>query len=330
MKIAIFCLGLIGKQRLKACLESGNAANNVFCIDPNYSELFIEENPWMYGVHFYKELPKELLSQISHAIVSVPHDAATELLLELLEHNIKVLVEKPLGRNLEEAITISSHKNSHLLSVGFNYRFMPAIQELKTILEAGDLGNLTNIRIDLGHGGAPNDKVSWKLDPVLAGGGVVLDPGIHLIDLLQFIFEVNVENLEISGSTTWKGFWSTGIEESVNIVGYLKDIPFNLTVSIVAWKTRFQVEVTGTEGYVQINGRGRTDGPQEIAIGKKWGWMTSSSQQASEDRRVVANKDFSLQRETEAWIKEESKVCGIADALNDMKIYDKVMTELNK
>lgn len=330
MKIAIFGLGLIGKQRLRACLDFGIQPSQIHCIDPHFDSNFINLNSWATGVNFSTQTDGFLLKSISHAIVAVPHAEAPVLVQELLNCGIEVLMEKPLGRNLEEAIKLAEHPHSSRLSIGFNYRFMPAIEELRDVVAHGSLGELTNIRIDLGHGGAPKDKDSWKLDPILAGGGVALDPGIHALDLLQFIFGANPGNIKISGATTWKGFWNTGIEESINVVGYLKDIPFNLTISIVAWKTRFNIEVIGSEGYIQISGRGRTDGPQKITIGKKWGWMSGQSQVDSEDTRIVAERDSSLNIETNAWLHNLPFVCSPNEAVIGMNIYEKVLEAIEK
>ena len=72
----------------------------------------------------------------------------------------------------------------------------------------GRLGELRSIDILLGHGGHPRSAESWKLDPARAGGGVLLDPGVHLFDLVLCVSRA--ARLEHVSAT--RGFWPTGVD----------------------------------------------------------------------------------------------------------------------
>lgn len=324
-KILIVGLGLIGRQRLDACLDFGIKPEDITAFDVKLSEIsFVGESSYK-DIFFVDDLKIALSNEINRAIVAVPHDIAVPLVNSLLDAGIRVLLEKPLGRNIYEAQELASHSNAECLSVGFNYRFMPGIATLKAALENGTLGDISTIRMELGHGGSPKDKESWKLDPVKAGGGVLLDPGIHLIDLLVYLFNATQENVDIAGKTVWKGFWNTGIEESSNLIGYVNLIPFHLASSIVAWRTRFKIEVIGTERYIEIDGRGRSDGPQILIEGPRWGWLTSTTQKSSESHSELSEKDESLVAETFAWLSGNASVCNIKQALQGMEIHSRIM-----
>jgi predicted dehydrogenase len=324
-KIFIIGLGLIGKQRLDACLNFGVKPHNIYAFDANLSQTSFVKDPAYLNVNFVQDMGAVQDFQFERAIVAVPHDIAPALVLSLLDAGTKVLMEKPLGRNLDEALKLASHSNAVNLSVGFNYRFMPGVILLRKALEAQKLGNISTLKMELGHGGGPKDVGSWKLDPIRAGGGVFLDPGIHLIDLLVHLFNATTNNTCIEGKTEWSGFWNTGIEESVHLIGYVGSIPFSITTSIVAWRTRFKVEVIGTERYFEIDGRGRTEGPQVITEGPKWGWLSANSQKSSEQLTNLTSKDNSLDDETYAWLNGSNSVCSFDQALQGMRIYAAIL-----
>jgi predicted dehydrogenase len=323
-KLLVVGCGLIGTKRLTASIKAGIPVENLFVHDPNLDLLKFQSNNDFKNITIVKSTNSITNYNITHAIVAVPHDKAVSIVNDLLTQGIIVLMEKPLARNLLESEQLFNHPKSNNLSVGFNYRFMPGIQILRKALLSKDLGDISSLKFELGHGGSPGDEESWKLDPIKAGGGAILDPGIHLIDLLVFLFEGLNENIEIIGVTKWKGFWNTGIEESVNIIGYVKKIPFDITCSIVAWRTRFHVEVIGTEGYIEVNGRGRTDGPQTYIKGLRWGWKNGDSQRNSEVNKVLSTEDLSLEIETAAWINGELNICNISSAHDGMKIYNQI------
>jgi predicted dehydrogenase len=237
-------------------------------------------------------------------------------------------MEKPMGRNLQEARKLHSHENAKNLSIGFNYRFMPSVQQAKLILEKGDLGKIHTVKMDLGHGGAPKDNLSWKLNPDSAGGGVVLDPGIHLLDLIGYLFDLQPSEINFTGANSWKGFWDTGIEESVNVIGNFHGSLLSISVSIVAWRTRFEIEIIGTEGYLRLSGRGRTDGPQRVIIGKRWGWVNAKSQSDSEITNEVATTDDSLALELASWLECDSRVASSHDGLNAELLRAQILKKL--
>ena len=320
-KVLIIGLGLIGRQRLDACLAFGIPPENIYAFDINLLKIAFVNEPEYADIFFTDNLKTALSKKIHRAIVAVPHDIAEPFVSSLLSMGVRVLLEKPLGRNIYEAQEMASHPQAENLSIGFNYRFMPGIVKLKEALERGMLGEVSTLRMELGHGGSPKDVGSWKLDPVKAGGGVLLDPGIHLIDLLVFLFDAKKENVKIIGKTEWRGVWNTGIEESANLIGFVGVIPFCIASSVVAWRTRFKIEVIGTEKYIEIDGRGRSDGPQIMTEGHKWGWLSSTSQKNSEIQTELATKDESLIEETFAWLRNSKSVCNISQALQGMKIY---------
>lgn len=267
---------------------------------------------------------------VSRAIVSTPHDVAPTLTSALLDNNIRVLMEKPMGRNLSEARSLYSHTNVHNLSVGFNYRFMPSVVEAKKVIQSNVLGEIHTIRMDLGHGGSPQDKNSWKLNLSTAGGGVVLDPGIHLLDLILHLFSKDLNEIKFLGVNSWKGFWNTGIEEAVNVVGKVSSSNLSLSISVVAWKTRFEIEIIGTNGYLKLSGRGRTDGPQQITYGERWGWMGGKSQKESETTKTMATSDASLALEVQAWLSNDQSVGNAKDAINAEILRSKIMELLQE
>ena len=319
IQLSIIGLGLIGKQRLEAALDYGISQNSISVYDPAISEKI---RGTYTDIQFMNSIDEILTTPATHAIIATPHYLAKEYVNTFLGKNCRTLLEKPFGRNLDEALEILENPNVEKLSLGFNYRFMPGVIALKRQIELGTLGDISSIRMELGHGGAPTDKESWKLDLERAGGGSLLDPGIHLIDLLLHLFSLKVEDFNIIGASSWDGFWNTGIEEFVNLIGTANGIPFDITVSLVAWKTRFRIEVTGTDGYFEISGRGRSDGPQSTVIGKRWGWQNAPSQSESEIREIVAEKDMSLEVETRSWLEGNIGLADSCQSLAAMRLYD--------
>lgn len=326
MNYLIAGLGLIGRQRLRSLLSVGINPNVIGLVDID-PDINLDEFP--KGLKFETRIDQLDLSKITHAILSTPHDMSKELVTGICSFSPRILLEKPLGRNLNEATEVISILGNAELSIGFNYRFMDGITKLKNILQLGMLGKLNSIRMDLGHGGSPGDDKSWKLNKESAGGGSLLDPGIHLIDLLLFLLNGDSSDLEVDGSNTWSGFWNTGIEESALALGKFKGIPFQLASSIVAWRTRFSIEIIGSDGYVIVSGRGRSDGPQILISGTRWGWMSGKTQIESETHEVVMQKDHSIDLETRAWLSGEQKVANSSDGLEAMRAYDKFLRKIS-
>ena len=316
-------LGLIGKQRLKSILESG-LFEQLYVYDP-----FLEALPVEYDGRVIRltEIPEPQETKFTHVVIATPHDVTLKLVEKLKNHKPRILMEKPLGRNLAESEMIMELTKDCELSIGFNYRFMAGIEKLKEILSCHELGEINSIRLDLGHGGSPKDADSWKLNKESAGGGSLLDPGIHLIDLVLFLFGSNADSVLIDGVNYWSGFWKTGIEESTMVLGEVEGIPFYLVSSIVAWRTRFSVEIIGSNGYVIINGRGRSDGPQTITVGRRWGWQNANSQIESEESEMIMMQDSSIAKETDAWLHSNLQVCSGEEGLDTMKLYHKILSK---
>jgi predicted dehydrogenase len=183
-------------------------------------------------------------------------------------------------------------------------------------------GKLNSIRIDIGHGGSPKDRDSWKLNPSKAGGGALLDPGIHILDLLHYLFDFSPAEIVINGANKWSGFWNTGIEESVNLIGRYREVPFTISISLVAWRTRFRIEVIGSDAYSILDGRGRSEGPQIHTFGKRWGWLESNSQRDSEIVEILCEKDSSILEETKSWLSNKSNLATSQDGLKSMQLYE--------
>jgi predicted dehydrogenase len=221
-----------------------------------------------------------------------------------------ILLEKPMGRNLHEAKAIINAATSpELLNVGFNYRFMGGIRALLKDLEAKSFGDLISVTMQQGHGGRPGDEKTWKLDPTRCGGGALLDPGVHLLDLVCLISQGRP--IQVRGAAAWSGFWRTGIEEDVYAVLATRKLTFGLHVSVVHWRSSFHIQVLGTEGYGIVKGRGGSYGPQSYIRGERWGWRSGVSQAESEETVTTTDCEDSFADELSAVLGLSHETCDL-------------------
>lgn len=299
-RLAVVGLGLMGRQRVEAAEALrqeglGTRLVAVYDTDPARRDICqLTDAPLARSVGELVARTPDLV------VVALPHDEAVDVVEEVLTAGADVLVEKPLGRNLGEAQFLRdvAHATGRRLFVGLNYRFMPGITALLRDIGDGWFGSLVSIELTLGHGGAPGDEHTWKLDPLRAGGGCLLDPGIHLLDLAGLL---GGDDLRVLAGATWSGHWRTGIEEECHVLLAGSSVPIvNLAVSIVRWRSTFTLRVNGDAGYGLVTGRGRSCGPQRYTRGRRWGWRQASSQVASEELVFHAEVDLSFHEELRA------------------------------
>jgi predicted dehydrogenase len=325
MIIGVVGLGLIGQQRLESLLRLKNVSE-VVLFDSDFQKLkklIRNGNFEDKTVSIASNLEYFFSKNLDGVIICTPHEALFSYAEICLQKNLKILIEKPGAINLNELNRLKQKQNFELVSVGYNYRFMPGIIQLLDVVKKNDLGNLISIEIYLGHGGSPKDFDTWKLKRKSAGGGVLLDPGVHILDLIVNKLST-IGDLAINDVSTWKGFWNTDIEEHAVIQGRIGKILINITLSIVTWKTKFNFKISGTESYFELSGRGRTDGAQKVVRGERWAWLQGDSQEKMEKTQIVMPQDESLHLETQAWIEKSSNVASLNDAIKIMETYEMI------
>ena len=120
-----------------------------------------------------------------------PNHLHAEPSIAALEAGTPVFCEKPLAPTLQEAGAMRDAAAAADVPAGcaFNYRFVPAIQYAKGLIESGDLGEIRHVRgrylqdwlVD------PDAPWAWRMDADLAGSGALGDLGAHTIDLARFL-----------------------------------------------------------------------------------------------------------------------------------------------
>ncbi len=201
-------------------------------------------------------------------IVSTSHDALTPHAVAAIASGKHVLIEKPAGRQLEEVLALRRmHGTSDVtVRVGCNHRFHPAFQDLKHN-HLGLLGDVMNIRARYGHGGRLGYEKEWRADPSLSGGGELIDQGIHLIDLCNWL--AGPFSLEWGQISTQ--FWNMPVEDNALVVlrRQVSDPVARhaaLHVSCTEWKNLFDFEVACRRGKYQVTGLGRSYGPERLLV----------------------------------------------------------------
>jgi predicted dehydrogenase len=120
-----------------------------------------------------------------------PNHLHAEPSIAALEAGAHVFCEKPLAPTLDEARAMyeAAEESDQVAGCAFNYRFVPAIQYAKGLIEDGKLGEIHHVRgrylqdwlVD------PDAPWSWRNSKELAGSGALGDLGAHTIDLARFL-----------------------------------------------------------------------------------------------------------------------------------------------
>lgn len=198
--------------------------------------------------------------RIDAVCIATPHKFLYPLAKEALLAGKHVFVEKPGSKTAEEMCDLIRLAKEHkrALTVGFNYRFFDSLRQVRKIVDAGTIGEAVSLRITHGHPGRPGYEKEWRMNKELAGGGVLMDQGLHCIDLALWF--LNDRAARVFGSTN-NHIWKTGVEDSaVVVLETARKKTAALCVSIGEWKPVFSLHILGEKGYIAIGGLGRKYG----------------------------------------------------------------------
>ncbi|HWO76624.1 MAG TPA: Gfo/Idh/MocA family oxidoreductase [Bacillus sp. (in: firmicutes)] len=142
-----------------------------------------------HGVRHYFSSIDELIAsiQVDAVIISTPNQTHMPIAKRAAEHGIHVFVEKPIGTDVsevEEFLEVA-RKNNVITMVGMPHRFRRDVQVLKEYAEQNTFGNVYYVKATLfRRRGTPK---GWFTNKALAGGGAMMDIGVHVLDLAWWL-----------------------------------------------------------------------------------------------------------------------------------------------
>ena len=200
-------------------------------------------------------------------VVATTNDALATVTRGAIRAGKHVLVEKPAARSVAEIDTLmheAARSRVHV-RVGLNHRHHPALRKAREIVDAGVTGPLMFVRGRYGHGGRLGYEKEWRADPERAGGGELLDQGVHLIDLARWFLG---EFTDVAGfAHTY--FWQMPLEDNAFLLlRTAQQQAAWLHVSCTEWKNLFSLEIYGRSAKVHIEGLGGSYGIERLSLYK--------------------------------------------------------------
>jgi len=196
-------------------------------------------------------------------VIATPPALHLPIMTEAFAAGSHVVCEKPLALTVDEAHRMIAAAQAARRSaiVGFNWRFAPAMQRMKAMVDAGFLGRVFHVNCRwfnaawVERGAAP----SWRMDRAVAGYGALGDLGVHLIDLVRWLFGDVVRVMASSGvgypsRTVAGGARAADAEDFSHVVAELRSgATMALTVSRVArGLNEHSIEAYGESGALSM------------------------------------------------------------------------------
>ncbi len=199
------------------------------------------------------ETYQDLLDQdLDIMFVCTPNRFSPEICVESMRRGVHVFCEKPPGRTLQDIQEIMAAQGPGIkLMFGFNHRFHPAVMRAKAIIDSGRLGKVLSLRGLYGKSGGRGYEGSWRNDKSMSGGGILLDQGIHMLDLFRFY----CGDFQQVKAFTSNAFWDVEVEDNAYVILQNDDNQHAIFhSSATLWKHTFRLEITLEDGYMVVEG----------------------------------------------------------------------------
>ena len=319
-------MGRMGKTRYKAMTE--NRGFEIIAICDTNAELLSG-----YDVKHYDDWKKCIDENNPEVVVVCTVNAVIpDVVCYALGKECHVFAEKPPGRSLDDAIRMKNCSLDHpelILKFGFNHRYHNSIIEAKSLIDSGFLGEVVAARGVYGKA-ADFEKNEWRNDINIAGGGILLDQGIHMLDLLRYMVGDFTEVEGFTDNLVWKD--SPSEDTAFVTMRTSEGKVATLHSSAIQWKHKFDLDIVLTGGYIALNGlitSTRSYGEERITYYKKDLEQKSGKMGNPTEYTLCFDEDQSWLLEIEefysALVGDRKIVNGtVEDAVEVMKLINRV------
>tara|TARA_Y100000816_G_C26093818_1_gene578440 strand:- start:695 stop:1789 length:1095 start_codon:yes stop_codon:yes gene_type:complete len=199
---------------------------------------------------------RDLLDNIALDIlfVSVPNYLAPEVTIAGIERGLHVFCEKPPGRTVEDIKRVIEVQKKHpeiKLKYGFNHRYHGSVTKTKEIIDSKQFGDVINLRGIYGKSSIVPFSGQWRSKKKYSGGGILLDQGIHMLDMFRFF----CGDFEEVKSFVSNNYWGHDVED--NAYAIMRDNKGRVAIihsSGTQWQHSFRLEITFEEGFLELSG----------------------------------------------------------------------------
>ena len=266
LRAGIVGYGYMGQIRRRTIADHPDLELAAIC-DPYYREAVAALN-----VPVYDRWEDLVASDLDLVFVATPNYLIPEVAVSALYAGRHVFGEKPPGRSLADIQRIREAEEANpgkKLIFGFNHRHHPGITDAKAIIDSGTLGDIVTLRGVYGKGGGDDYPASWRNDPAIGGGGILLDQGIHMLDLFRLFVGDFSEVVGMRGITTF----DIPVEDNAFVLlrtpsGQMAQLHSSAT----SWKHTFRLEIGCERGYAVISGllsKTGSYGRETLVVGRR-------------------------------------------------------------
>ncbi len=280
------------------------------------------------GVALHSSYRTLLNESLDVLFVCVPNYLAPEVTMAGLERGLHVFCEKPPGRDLKDITDVIATERRHTglkLMYGFNHRYHDSVREALRIIVSNDLGKVLNLRGVYGKSQMIRFDTDWRTKRVMAGGGILLDQGIHMVDMMR-LFAGEFTDIH---SFVSNDYWKHDVEDNVYVLMRTEaGVVAMLHSSATQWRHRFQLDIALERGAITLSGilsSSKSYGAETITVA----WKGKDDRGNPKEQTTRFNDDHSWHDEIDAFAtaisNDEPIVTGSsAEALRTMQLVYKI------
>lgn len=267
LKVGIAGYGVVGKRR-QHYINLHPQLSVVAVCDQVFTESFTDVS----GMKCFRNAAELLECDLDIIFVCLPNNIAAEVTIAALKKGVHVFCEKPPGRTVQDIKNVIDEEKLHpelKLKYGFNHRFHDSVREALRIIQSEELGKVVNLRGVYGKSRVIPFSGGWRSKRDIAGGGILLDQGIHMVDLMRLFCG---EFIEVKSFVS-NDYWQHDVED--NAYAIMKDEKGRIAMlnsSATQWQHKFSLDISLTEGYIELSGilsGSKSYGEEKIVYGKR-------------------------------------------------------------
>jgi predicted dehydrogenase len=252
LRVGIAGYGVVGKRRRQFVDRRDDMTVVAVC-----DRTFEGEGILPDGVPHYTNAARLLEAEALDVLfVCLTNDVAADVTCAGLEKGLHVFCEKPPGRDVADIERVIACEAAHpglKLKYGFNHRYHDSVREALALTGSGELGRVLNMRGVYGKSQfiSYGQHSDWRTQREVAGGGILLDQGIHMVDLMR-LFGGEFHDVR---SIVSNDFWKHDIEDNAYaLMRSDQGVVAMLHSTATQWRHRFNLEITLERGALILSG----------------------------------------------------------------------------